>query len=441
MAETQGSTLKQRVFGSGSWALAGHVISQALRFGGNLILTRLLFPEAFGMMTLVTALMVGATMMTDIGIAPGVVRDPRGGEPDFLHTAWVLQIAHGTLVAVAMCALAMPAAAYFNQPEIAPLILAAALVPFLTGFSSIKLVLALRNVQTRSLVIMDIGVQIASLLLMAGFAWWHASAWALVWGNVLGALVRVVASHLLLDGMRDKFKFDRVVVRSLLHFGGWVTLSSILTFAAGEGSKLVAGSMLSLKTIALFGIANGLGGLLMQAIQTIVGRSLFPAYAEVVRLGDMHRLRRMVQRARVVQVLAGVASSAIFILMGPWLVHLLYDDRYIGAGRILQIVAVGQMLGLLVASYTGVLWALSRIGLSSLLLAIQTVVTWLCMAVGNAGWGETGVIWGVAAANLVAYPFHAYAYHRLGLYEWRIDVPVLLFSAATVAYLTQVLWT
>lgn len=441
MAETQTSSLKQRVFGSGSWALSGHVFSQALRFGGNLVLTRLLFPEAFGLMTLVTALMVGATMMTDIGIAPGVVRDPRGGEPDFLRTAWVLQIAHGSLVALAMCALAVPAAAYFKQPELTQLILAVALVPFLTGFSSIKLVLALRNVQTKSLVAIDIGVQIATLVLMAGFAWWLASAWALVWGNVLGTLIRVIASHCVLKGERDRFKFDPAAVRSLLHFGGWVTLSSILTFSAGEGSKLVAGSMLSLKTIALFGIANGLGGLLMQAIHTIVSRSLFPAYAEVVRLGDMHRLKRMVFRARLVQVSAGVAVSVLFVLLGPWLVHFLYDDRYVDAGPILQIVAIGQMMGLMVASYTGVLWALSKIGLSSLLLGVQTLVTWICMAIGNAWWGEMGVIWGVAASNLMVYPIHSIAYKRLGLYEWRIDVPVLLISAGTVAYLTQVLWT
>lgn len=439
MAETQASSLKQRVFGSGSWALSGYVVSQALRFGGNLVLTRLLFPEAFGLMTLVTALMVGATMMTDIGIGPGVVRDPRGGEPVFLHTAWVLQIAHGAFVAVAMCAIAVPAAAYFKLPELGPLIMGAALVPLINGFSSVKLIVALRNVQTKSVVIMDIGVQIATMFLMMGLAWWHASAWALVWGNVLGAVIRVACSHLLLDGMRDKFRFDPTVVRSILHFGGWVTLSSIFTFAAGEGSKLVAGSMLSLKTIALFGIANALGGLLMQAIHTLVSRSLFPAYSEVVRLGDTVRLARMVQRARLVQVVGGVVISAVFVLLGPWLVTVLYDNRYDGAGHILQIVAVGQMMGLLAGSYTGVLWALSKVPLSTVLLVVQTALTWICMAIGHAGWGELGVIWGVALANLAVYPLYAIVYHRLGLYQWKLDVPVLLISVAMAARISGIL--
>lgn len=428
-------SLRQRVLSSGSWALFGHVAAQALRFGGNLVLTRLLFPEAFGLMTLVTALMIGASMLTDIGITPGVVRAERGEDPDFLHTAWLLQIGQGLFVALAMCALAGPMAAHFGQAELRGMIFGAALVPLVSGFASIKLALALRKVQSKPLVLLDVGVQFVALLLTMGLAWWQASVWALVWGQVLGALVRVVASHLLLGRLRARTWIDRDAVRSILHFGGWVTLSSALTFATGEGSKLVSGSMLSLKTLGLLGIATALSGLMVQAIHSIVSRSLFPAYAEVYRAGDLARFARNVGRARLAQVAVGGAFSALLVLLGPWLIHVLYDERYREAGPILQILALGQAVGLLLASYTGVLWSMSKVGLSAAMLAVQTSITWICMGVGAAFWGEMGVIWGMAASNLATYPFHAFVYHRLGLLSLKIDLPVLTVAAGLLALL------
>jgi O-antigen/teichoic acid export membrane protein len=419
--------------------LFGHVAAQALRFGGNLVLTRLLFPEAFGLMTLVTALMIGASMLTDIGITPGVVRAERGEEPDFLQTAWLLQIGQGVVVALAMCALAGPMALHFGQAELRGMIFGAALVPLISGFASIKLALALRKVQSKPLVVLDIGVQFVALLLTVALAWWQASVWALVWGQVLGALVRVVASYLLLGRVHSRVFIDRDAARSILHFGGWVTLSSALTFAAGEGSKLVSGSMLSLKTLGLLGIATGLAGLMLQAMHSIVSRSLFPAYAEVFRSGDHLRFARMLGRSRLAQVAVGGGFSALLVLAGPWLIHVLYDDRYREAGRLLQILALGQVVGVLMASYTGVLWAMSKVGLSAVMLAIQTLIAWVCMVVGAERWGEMGVVLGMAAANLATYPIYAVVYRRLGLLSLKIDLPALGVAAMLLAWLLHTL--
>ena len=410
-----------------------------MRFGGNLVLTRLLFPEAFGLMTLVTALMVGAAMLTDIGITPGVVRDARGEDPAFLHTAWLLQIGHGVVMTLAMCVLAGPMASHFAQPELTGLIFATAMVPLISGFASINLALASRRVQSRPLVMLEMAVQLTTLLIIVALALWQASVWAIVWGNVAGALLRVGASHLFVRGVAARLKFDRSAARSIMHFGGWVTINSTLTFAVGEGSKLIGGSILSLKTLGLLGIATGLSGLMVQAVHMIVSRSLFPAYAEVFRSGDMPRFARMIERSRAMQVGIGCTVCIALSAMGPWIVQLLYDKRYADAGRILQILAWGQIGGLLAMSYGGVLWAMSKVKLSAALLAIQTLATWLCMWLGNRWGGEVGVIWGMAAANFVTYPVHAFVYYRLGLFSVRVDLPALAASAALLALLLTVL--
>ena len=79
-------TLKQRTVHSGSWVILGHFISQILRLGSNLIITRLLVPEMFGVMAIVTVLIAGSTMFSDIGLLQNIVHSKRGEERVYLNT-------------------------------------------------------------------------------------------------------------------------------------------------------------------------------------------------------------------------------------------------------------------------------------------------------------------------------------------------------------------
>jgi len=47
-------SLKNKVFKGGSWVLVGDFVSEAVGLGGNLVVTRLLVPEMFGLMAVVT---------------------------------------------------------------------------------------------------------------------------------------------------------------------------------------------------------------------------------------------------------------------------------------------------------------------------------------------------------------------------------------------------
>ena len=67
------------------WTAMSFFAAQAFRLGANLILTRLLFPEAFGIMALVTVLLVGLTLFSDMGTGPAIMQSKRGDDPDFLN--------------------------------------------------------------------------------------------------------------------------------------------------------------------------------------------------------------------------------------------------------------------------------------------------------------------------------------------------------------------
>lgn len=83
------------LFRASGWVIDGHVISQVLRLGTNLIMTRLLRQSLFGVMTIAHVFMVGLALFSDLGISQNVVQSRRGNDLAFLHTAWTVRILRG----------------------------------------------------------------------------------------------------------------------------------------------------------------------------------------------------------------------------------------------------------------------------------------------------------------------------------------------------------
>src|SRR4051812_6014984 len=84
--------LRARIVRAGSWMIGGQLISQVIRLATNIVLTKLLFPDAFGLMSVVNIMITALGLFSDIGVARSIVQSPRGEEPAMLDTAWTVQI-------------------------------------------------------------------------------------------------------------------------------------------------------------------------------------------------------------------------------------------------------------------------------------------------------------------------------------------------------------
>jgi hypothetical protein len=71
-----------------AYEMIGYGASQVIRFGSNLLLSRLLFPEAFGLAALVNIMNQGLLMLSDVGLPTVIVQSPRGDDLRFLNTAF-----------------------------------------------------------------------------------------------------------------------------------------------------------------------------------------------------------------------------------------------------------------------------------------------------------------------------------------------------------------
>jgi O-antigen/teichoic acid export membrane protein len=389
------------------WTLVGYGGSQVLRLVGNLILARLLFPEAFGLMALVNVFMQGLQMFSDVGIGPGIIQRKGGTSPAFLRTAWSLQVIRGFSLWLLTLVLAYPVSRFFaannaDAASLAYLLPVTGLTALLGGFTSTSVFTLNRALAMRKLTLLELVPQAVSLLAMIAWGLCCRSVWALVAGGLVYSLTRLVMSHLWNSGPRDGFGWDAEALRDLLGFGRWVFLSTVVSFLATHLDRILLGRFLTMADLGLYSIGMTFARVAIHTATRLGSTVLFPLLAR--RQDDPARLIRSCLKARRAILWASGAVCTAFALAAPFFFETLYDARYRGAGSISRWLAVYTWSHVLVASMDRIPLALGK---PRTLFIANTVATlgMLLAAVGYRLAALPGFIIGMTAANLLA---HAY---------------------------------
>lgn len=398
--EVAGSqSLSARAIQSSFWITGGFVIQRALQFGSNLILTRLLFPEAFGLMALATVFLVGLAMFSDIGLKPAIIRDPRGDDPDFLATAWTLQVIRGLCLFAAGSLLAYPVSLIYGQPILFPLLVVMSTTAAISGFQTVGMATTERQLDFLRPTIATVTGQLISIIVLVTLAYLWRSVWALAVGNVIGAIATVGAGHWILRGHRHRFRYDREAARSIVSFGRWIMLSTIVTFVGGEGLRAVQAGLLSIAEFGVLSIAYTIAMIAIELPTKLTGTIGLPALVEASRSGP-DRMAHVLWQMRKRVLLLAIPTAVIVALVSNPLIALLYDERYHDAGRYVALLTLSNTVAVVFAGYSTALLAMGH-SKSYLCLTIFTTASRLIgIVAGYEIYGIVGMLVGLGIANM-----------------------------------------
>lgn len=428
-APRTGTGLTSRIMRSSMFTILGFGVQQVIRFGSNLILARLLFPEAFGTMALVTVLLVGLTMLSDIGIQPSIQSSKRGDEPDFLNTAWTLNMIRAGMLFVAACALAWPFSVFYHEPLLLWMIPVAALSLLLLALEPTRAETASRHMALGRVTVMELTAQLISTTVMLILAWATQSIWALVFGNLVAAGARSALAWVMLPGIVNRLHMDRDSARELINYGRWIFFSTVAGFLVLQSDKLILGRFLTMEQLGLYNIGFFLAGFPLMLGQLLVQRLMIPIYrasppsesrANFLRL---RRIRFMLSG----MLIAGVAPLA---LGGVYIVDLLYDSRYAQSGAVTMIVSLAllpQMLGL---TYDQVTLASGDSRGFFTLNATRAVLLVSLLLVLVPNLGIPGAPIAMAATTLLSYPLQVRLARKYGAWDGLHDAVMALVSLA-----------
>jgi O-antigen/teichoic acid export membrane protein len=427
--------LSQRVIRATSWTMLGFVSSQVLRMGGNLVVTRLLVPEMFGVMALFSSIVVVIFLLADVGIRQACVQSPNGDRPEMLHTAWSIQIIRGFIL-WAVCALigvalwvmnefgAFPPNSVYASPELPVVLIVASLGLIIQGLSSTKAFTAERHLDQKRPTIIELTSQFVSIAGMIICAVFWKSIWALVLPGFLSAIVSVTMTHTMLPGTRDRLAWHKEYVKEIMDFGRWILASSALSVISSNADKLMLGYWLTQTQMGFYSIALSLAMAVEGVASRISSAVGMPAFSEIVR-DDPARLANVFRRMRLPMDIVFILMSGILFACGPLIIESLYDSRYFPAGTILSVLS----LSLMASRYTicfSVYSALGQTKYLAIINLVRLISIGVLMPAGHALFGVEGVYWAIALCPLTTVPVFWFFNRRHGLLSVGYEIAMFL---------------
>lgn len=421
------------------WTTGGYAILQALRLLNNIILARILAPELFGVMVLVTTLRTGVELLSDVGVGQNIVRSRDGEEPRFYNTAWSVQILRGLALAALCLAASGPLARFYGDPILQPILAVASLFFLASGFESTARFLVQKRVDARRYATFEIATTAISVVAHILFALWLRNVWALLYAGLFTSFLVTVGTYLLIPGIRHRFTFDRPALGQILSFGKWVFLSSVIYFLATNFDRLFMGKSFDFAILGIYGIARSLSDILNQMAARFGGLLIFPMVAAAS--DEMVELRRRLSVKRPLLLLAAALAVGGFISISDVLVRFLYDDRYAGAAAMLPVLCLGVWFSILCTINESVLLGIGRPSYGALGNAAKFAGLLIGLPLAIPAAGIAGAICVIAGSEALRYLPIWIGERRLRLGFARRDAVLTLALLAIIVACRALFWS
>ena len=427
-------SLRERAIQGGGILLIGDLYQNGLRLVANLIMTRLLFPEAFGLMLIINLVFTGLSMMSDLGIRSAIIVRKDDIDDEYLRTAWTMGILRGVVLGAIALALAHPVSVLYGEPELFGLIAMVSIAPVIQSLTSPQPILAEKGVRFGRVVIWNSATQTVALVILVGLLLVWPTVWVLAAHGIISAIIAAISSYRIFPGPRMKLAWRTEDAWEIFRFGRWVFIATGLTFLARQGDSLIISKWMTAEELGVFSIAVTFAKLVEMLVERLSWSLLFPVYAEI-QAGAGERFNLQLRKVKLVLYSMCAPIVLVFSLFGRDIVTLLYDPRYHGAGWMLEIMAAGSVFFAAGAAILNIPMSFGDSYRHMWLQVFRFVVLLIIMTIGGYTAGVTGLVIGIAVSQMLFYPILRLVTHK---YEIRDYLPDILFLVTIVGVIALV---
>lgn len=338
------TTLRRKLLQGSGLLLGGQVIAQALAFGRNIIVARILSPEDFGIASMLVLLVTVLDMLSNLSVDRLLVQAPDGDEPAFLASAHGLQLFRGILIAIAIFVIADPVARLFKVPEARWAFQCLALVPAIRALAHLDRKRLHREMCFKGDVISETVPQAVALVLAWPLTYYLRSYSAILWILVAQAIALTVAS-LAVAKRPYQLSWHKEYVSRLMAFGWPLAVNGLLMSAIFQGDKFVIGSTYGPRDLGIYTVAFGLAMLPVLSAARVNGSLLLPLLSS--RQSDALSFRKVLRNSSGLTSLCACLLAAGFVTCGPILLVLIYGEAYSAAGSVIGWLGIMQSIRLM----------------------------------------------------------------------------------------------
>jgi PST family polysaccharide transporter len=411
---------------------AGQLAKIIIQLLSVMILARLLTPESYGLIAMVTAVTGLAAVFMDFGLSTAAIQAPLLTRRQQFNLFWI-NTGLGALLTIIAVALAPALAAFYQQPELIPVTLALAWVFLFNGMATQYRADLSRRMMFRRLAFAEVAASLVALGVAVVLATRGAGVWALV-AQILTQVVVMLAVVVISAGWLPRLYDRGASVGSFLSFGWRLAGSQVVNYIGNNIDTVMLGLRVGPTSLGLY---NRSYQLIMTPLGQIRGPLNTVAIPVLSRLQDRdQQFGDFVVKGQIALGYTLVAGLAFVAGSSETLVAILLGPQWEAASGVLALLAVAG--GVTTLSSVGY-WVYVTKGLVNHLLTysfISTGIRVTCVIVGSS-FGLLGVAAGMAAAAMIAWPLSFWWLSRRAAIPvrrlWMGGVRVLLFSGLILA--------
>jgi lipopolysaccharide exporter len=401
-----------------------------IRLGSSLVLTRVLLPEAYGIITILVSILYIISNIIDTNVTLFIVRDKNAELPRYLNTAWTMRFIRSTLSGLFLFAFApLIASKIYDLPSVAWPLRVFSLWFFLEAFESMSFPLSVRRKQARLQIYSDLFSTAVSTAFSVVYCYIYHTFWGMAFGMLLNRLIMTILSFQFYKELRPRFLIDKAAAREVLSFSKYTVPSSFLSLGLNQFDKVGILRLFDLRLLGFYGLASNIASSIEQVIIKISQSVLYPRCAQMFREDPTSATRRFyTENTKLFACILGM--PAVVIGCAQFLISLLYNSTYSQVGGILQALAVRALIQAFISGSEDLLISAGEfhvILVGNILRAIWIVPASL---IGYHFGGFLGFVYGLALIGLPPLVYNLWLQNRKGLLIVRYEFYKLGFAIA-----------
>ncbi len=371
---------------AGAITLTAQAIRLCLQILSNAVLARLLTPEDYGLIAMVTAVIGLIGLLKDCGLSTATIQVREISHAQLSTLFWINSL-FGLAVAILCLGVAPVLASFYAEPRLTAVTATLSINFALSGLATQHLALLRRNMRFGALAVVDISSLAMASTIGLLLALCHYRYWALVWATLGSSVTTLSLAYAFCRWVPSGPRF-KVGIRSMLVFGGHLTGFNILNYFVRNFDNILIGSYLGPLATGTYTKAYALLTLPIDQINSPINSVMLPALSRLQ--DDREAYRRLYIRSLRALSLITIPMVVFSFVSAPEIVAILLGPQWTEVVPIFRLLAPAALVG---AINIAPGWLCTSLGNPERQLHYGLVASPLCVAAFFVGihWGLVGV--------------------------------------------------
>ena len=360
------NNLNSKTFSSLFWKLLERGGTQGVQFIIQIFLARLLSPNDYGVIALITVFIALANVFVQSGFSTALIQKQNADEEDFSSVFYVSLLV-ATILYMLLFLTAPLIANFYNIQELVNIIRVLSLTLFLGAFNSIQNAIISRKMAFKNLFYSSLGAIIVSGIIGIILAYKGFGVWTLVYQQLINQfLICLILWFTVKWRPQLLFSFQRV--KDLFSFGGKLLLSALIDTGYREMTNLIVGKIYTPAMLGYYNRGNQFPNLIVNNLNGSIQSVIFPVLASVQ--DDKRRIKEIMRRAIVTSSYIVFPAMMGLIVMAEPMIKLILTEKWLPCVPYLRLFCLSYALWPI---HTANLQAINAIGRSDIFLKLEII--------------------------------------------------------------------